>query len=70
MPKGIPIGFEMAEKKVYTQTHTDRQFRIYISRDIRLLCVCVSGATVNVVKIYDGCVYIFSPTYQLRRMII
>ena len=28
MSKGIPIGFEMAEKKVYTH------FRIYTSRDI------------------------------------
>ena len=32
MPKGVPIGFEMAEKNVNRQT--DRHFRIYISRDI------------------------------------
>ena len=34
VPKGFPIGFEMAEKKPYKHTHTDRHFRIYISRDI------------------------------------
>ena len=33
-PKGFPFGFEMAEKKPYKHTHTDRDFRIYISRDI------------------------------------
>ena len=35
LQKGIPIGFEMAEKKVYKQTHahTQRHFRIYICRD-------------------------------------
>ena len=35
MPKGFPIGFEMAEKNVNKQTikQTDRHFRIYISRD-------------------------------------
>ena len=32
VPKGIPIGFEMAEKKVYTQTHkhTHRQTDIFV----------------------------------------
>ena len=39
MPKGIPIGFQMAEKNANTQTQTDRQtdthFRIYISRDVK-----------------------------------
>ena len=36
MPKGIPIGFEMAEKNANKQTdkQTNRHFRIYISRDI------------------------------------
>ena len=33
MPKGIPIGFQMAEKNANTQTHTHTHFRIYISRD-------------------------------------
>ena len=35
MPKGIPIGFQMAEKNDNKQTNrqTDRHFRIYISRD-------------------------------------
>ena len=32
MPKGFPIGYEMAEKNENTQT--DRHFRIYISRDV------------------------------------
>ena len=36
MPKGIPIGFEMAEKNAnkQTNTQTDKHFRIYISRDL------------------------------------
>ena len=36
MPKGFPIGFEMAEKKPYKPTHTqtDRHFRI--SRDNKM----------------------------------
>ena len=32
VPKGFPIGFEMAEKNVNKQTN--RHFRIYISRDL------------------------------------
>ena len=35
VPKGFPIGFEMAEKNLNKQT--DRHFRIYISRDDDLL---------------------------------
>ena len=37
MPKGIPNGFEMAEKNANTNTHiqTHKHFRIYISRDTR-----------------------------------
>ena len=31
MPKGFPIGFEMAEKNGNKQA--DKHFRIYISRD-------------------------------------
>ena len=31
VPKGFPIGFEMAEKNVNRQT--DKHFRIYVSRD-------------------------------------
>ena len=31
LQKGVQLGFEMAEKKLYK--HTDRHFRIYISRD-------------------------------------
>ena len=34
VPKGIPIGFQMAEKNANTET--DRHFRIYISRDVHL----------------------------------
>ena len=34
VPKGIPIGFQIAEKNA--NTHTDRHFRIYISRDSHL----------------------------------
>ena len=44
VPKGVPIGFEMAEKNAKTQTHkhthtnthkhTHKHFRIYISRDV------------------------------------
>ena len=34
MPKSFPIGFEMPKKsRTNTHTHTDRHFRIYISRD-------------------------------------
>ena len=34
MPKGIQIGFQIAEKNANTQTHThiNKHFRIYISR--------------------------------------
>ena len=37
MPKGFPIGSEMAEKNVNKQTsrQTNRHFRIYISRDMK-----------------------------------
>ena len=31
VPKGIPIGFEMAEKTMNKQT--DKHFRIYISKE-------------------------------------
>ena len=35
MPKGFPIGYEMAEKNAntHTDTQTHKHFRIYISRD-------------------------------------
>ena len=33
MSKGFPIGYEMAEKNANTQTHTNKHFRIHISRD-------------------------------------
>ena len=38
VPKGIPIGFQMAEKtgKTHTNRHTHTHFRIYISRDRHL----------------------------------
>ena len=38
VPKGIPIGFQMAEKKrENTNTHT--HFRIYISRDTTTMTI-------------------------------
>ena len=40
--KGFPIGYEMAEKNAntQTQTHTNKHFRIYISRDLRKCFSC------------------------------
>ena len=41
MPNGIPIGFEMAEKKLHRETdkQTNKQFRIYISRDEKIAII-------------------------------
>ena len=47
VPKGIPIGFQMAEKNAntLTNTQTHTRFRIYISRDTigRLACKAIAG---------------------------
>ena len=52
MPKGIPIGFEMAEKKVNKQTNnqTNRHFPIYISRDKKICLQNVIECKDNYVK--------------------
>ena len=46
VPKGIPIGSQMAEKNAIKQTNrqTGTHFRIYISRDV-LFCGIIMNTT-------------------------
>ena len=41
VPKGIPIGFQMAEKNANTDTQTNTHFGIYISRDITTIPIII-----------------------------
>ena len=67
MPKGFPIGPEMAEKNVKKQT--DRHFRVYISRDDNNFSdspvfVCVSPNYRYCVSFARGYIVSFSDAFS------
>ena len=52
VPKGIPIDFEMAEKKVYTQTHTQKH--THRQTDIFVFIKVEMTATEHITTTYHG----------------